>query len=138
MHPISVPAWASHTCEIEPTFGAAEYRKVSAQRDLLLSAVHAAVQQYIDRRSAIAPESGRFPSLSRLSGEYYIGDESYFTTTGAGGAIQYRISIMARCLEHPAAAEPGERDYLGLEVHFKWLPSEARFVFEGDVDSSAI
>ncbi len=137
---IATPAYAStREVKIYPAFGEDEYRRVMEQRDWVLQTFDQAVQTYID--DGAYPEREMFPSLTRLNGEYYLDLEGYWVNDEEwypriGRSKEYRFSLMAHCLEHRKLSE--DQDYLGLEVHFTWLPETGSIAYTDDVDSSSI
>jgi hypothetical protein len=138
------PSWARpFERSVDDEFGQAEFEELQKQYGSVLQMVHEAIQAYVDD-SALTFESEDvgFPSRNRMTGEYYIGVESYWVNdepwfAAVGRSREYRFSLMAHCLEHPFMPDQEDRDYLGLEVHFIWIPAEMRFEFLG-VDSSSI
>jgi hypothetical protein len=104
-------------------------------REELLAAVHAEVSSYLSDPQLVFGGSEDFPSRRRLTGDYYIGDESYCVDPDTAG---YRISVMARCLANPLSPQSAPDDYLGLEV---WLAADAgcrTFTTFRNTDSSVI
>jgi hypothetical protein len=148
MRMIPCPAWADpfdrSVDHNEHHFGEENLRCVLAQRETILSVVHQAVQGYIDDSSLtfdLASEG--FPAREKLTGDYYIGSESYWINdkpwfSRVGRSREYRFSFQVRCLEHLWYPNQNTQDYLGLEVHFHWVPDECRFQYHGDIDSSVI
>jgi hypothetical protein len=135
MRRIATPEYApAIEIDVNPAFGEEEYRRVMEQRDWILHTFDMAVQTYIDEYAYAEPEE--FPSLTRLNGEYYIGREGYWVIDEEWRVKEHRFSIMAHCLEHRHLIE--DQDYLGLEVHFTWLPESGEILYQGDVDSSSI
>ncbi len=92
------------------------------------------VVAYVNDDTLTSDAADAFPSRTRLSGKYYVGDEHYWSENDRA----YRISIVARCLEKPLFAEQEDLDYLALEV---WLHCEPeRWIFSSyrNTDSSVI
>ena len=142
---IATPAWARPFYRsVDEAFGDEDLNLILAKRDAILAVVHQAVQSYIDDPSLTCDtEAQGFPARDRLTGEYYlasehyrINDEPWFARVGR--QREYRFSFEACCLELVWHENQQGQDYLGLEVHFAWLPDEGTFCFDGDVDSAAI
>ena len=139
------PKWARKSIiTIDPRFALSEYQRVASKRTVLLAIVQDAIQAYIND-TILTCETNKegFPARDRLTGQYYIGSESFHCqeltpNTKKVNALQYNISIMARCLEKIWSPNQIDQDYLGLEVHLEWLPEKAQLAFYGDVDSSSI
>ena len=140
MKRISTPPWASpFSRSVDENFPALD--KLLARHEQIIGVVDVAVQRYIDVISATG-RSG-FPQLDRLTGEFYIREESFWICDEpwfqrVGRSRGYRFSVFACCLEHSVRHDQAGADYLGLEVHFLWHPEGGLFVHEGDVDSSSI
>jgi len=114
----------------------ADFDAIQQHRDQLLNAVHQEVEAYLNTPDLVfeSDEDG-FPNIHRLSGEYYIGDESYSTEKDP---VRFVISISARCLEKPWRPGQTEFDYLGLEVWLECRSDDWELVSSRNVDSSAI
>ncbi|WP_146855351.1 hypothetical protein [Brevifollis gellanilyticus] len=141
---IAPPAWARPLERYVDGFGEENLAEVMAQRAAILAAVQQAVQRYIDNPQLTADTAAEwFPARERLTGEYYIGEESYWQIQDTKFHRQscpagHHFSYMARCLEYVWHENQTGQDYLGLEVHFAWDPLSKTFLHEGDVDSSSI
>jgi hypothetical protein len=132
---VDPPDWATQPCLEIDSLTAAEFATIQRHRALLLKIVHREVENYLND-PLLCPEGGSFPDRLRLTGEYYIGAESY---TAHREPDWFQISVMCRCLEHPKAGVPREDDYLGLEVWLKCVPGRwARFEVFRNTDSSTI
>ena len=142
---IPAPSWARpFERSVDTRFGELELSRVLAQHEAAMAVVQKAVQDYIDDRTlTVDNDALGFPSRDRLTREYYIGEESYGVNDEpwfqrVGRTRQYHFSVFACCLEHLRHANQTDQDYLGLEVHFRWLPDTGTFRYDGDVDSSSI
>ena len=142
MYLIPTPHWARpFERKIEPEFGDMEFQRVFVHYDKILSIVQMTVEAYINGDFfAVETEKEGFPARERLTGEYYVGSESFVAGRDDSyfGDWHYGFSLMARCLEHRSPPNQINQDYLGLEVHFIWQPNFGWFEFYGDVDQSAI
>ena len=144
---ISHPPWASpFSRSADEKFGADNLQLALAQREAILAAVHQAVQAYLDDRSLTSGSAVcGFPALEMLTGEYYIASESYRVNDEpwfprVGRSKEYRLSFLVHCLgrhSHPHETA-SDQDYLGLDVHFDWLPDRGTFAYHGDIDSSVL
>ena len=127
---IQTPEWA-RTPDLWLTLKLADYHAIQVHRERMLEVVHRMVDDHLNGGGYIA-EVGlstaqgleAFPNASRLSAEYYIGDESYDMEVGP---VRFSISIMARCLSRPPQGESANRDYLGLEAWLECMPGEWDF-----------
>ena len=115
----------------------AEFAAIQRHREKLLKVVHREVERYLnDPRMVFEGDEAGFPHRSRLTGEYYIGGESY---TAHHDPSWFQISIMCRCLEHPKPGVDRDDDYLGLEVWLRSAPRRwATFEVFRNTDSSVI
>jgi hypothetical protein len=142
---IDRPAWA-HPFErsVDQEFGEENWARALALREAIMAIVQQATQDYIDDPLLTSDKAEQgFPSRDKLTGEYYISHESYWVNDEpwfpkVGRQREYRFSFMVHCLEHLWHENQVSQDYLGLDVHFDWIPEEATFRFHGDVDSSVI
>lgn len=111
-----------------------------------LQHVRAAIEAEVWRRVAQyvggLPSGNTFPDLEKLTGEcylsaerYWVQDEPWFAKVGRQREVC--LSFFARCLERQTALNAADRDYLGLEVHFRWLRALGRFQWTA-TDSSSI
>ena len=127
---IPTPEWA-RTPNIWLNLKLADYHAIQAHREWMLEVVHRMVEDHLNGGGYVTEpgvETAQglepFRSATRLSGEYYIGDESY---TMEVGPVRFSISIMARCLSRSPQGDSAERDYLGLEAWLECLPGEWDF-----------
>jgi hypothetical protein len=134
---IEPPAWATQPEVRIEGVTVAEFAAIQKHRTKLLRAVHHEIESYLnDPRLVFTGNNDGFPHLGRLTGEYYIGGESY---SAHRDPTRFQISIMCRCLERPKPGVPREDDYLGLEVWLKCLPGRwATFEVFRNTDSSVI
>lgn len=113
-----------------------EYHEIQQHRDRLLAVVHREVDAYLNT-SGLYVEGGEggFPNRSRMSGTYYVGDESY---TRHVGPVWIQVGIECRCLEKPSPPRREKLDYLGLEVWLRCDPADWSFTVFRNTDSSSI
>ena len=141
---IPAPQWASPPEKsVDLAFDEENLQAALAQRESIVAVVQHAVQSYIDDSSLAFDTEEGFPSKKKLTGEYYIGDEHYWVNhepwfNRIGRTREFRFSFCVRCLERLWHPNQIDQDYLGLEVHFDWLPDTKTFQHHGDVDSSVI
>lgn len=130
---IARPAW-TREFTVDVKIPQKHYREIQAARTELESAVHESVIGYMTQPE-LCFDDDNFPSTRKMNGQYYLGDEWYVYHVDMD---VYHCSVMARCL----AKSPGKRsldDYLGLEVHLRWMPKTRLFDTSWrDVDSSVI
>jgi len=138
---IPTPEWA-RTPDVWLDLKLADYQALQVHRERMLAVVHRMVEDHLTVSGYIAKPGDEaasglesFPSSGRLSGEYYIGDESY---TMEVGPLRFRISIMARCLSRSPQEGSVKRDYLGLEAWLECLPDEWEFKPESHLNVSVI
>ena len=133
---IEPPTWATQPSLRVTGVSVSEYAKIRRRRARMLAAVHREVESYLnDPRLYFVGDEEGFPHRDRLTGEYYIGRESY---TAHDDPRWFQIGVMCRCLGRP---EPGVRradDYLGLEVWLKCVPGRWTFSVFRNTDSSSI
>jgi hypothetical protein len=134
---IEAPEWAT-----QPKLGitlvtVAEYAAIQRHRSKLLSAVHRAVEEYLnDPRLYFDGDEEGFPHRRRLTGGYYIRGESY---TAHRDPTWFQISVKCACLEPPKAGMDRDDDYLGLDVWLKCVPGRwSSFEVYRNTDSSSI
>jgi hypothetical protein len=132
---IPTPAWARKSDIWLRNIKLADYYAIQVRRSELLLVVHREVERYLNTSELVAESEEGFPNTYRMSGEYYICDESYGVQVNP---VRFTISVMARCLERASSPSQIDRDYLGLEVLCECFPDGWRFVSEGDVNSSVI
>ncbi|MDB6175562.1 MAG: hypothetical protein JWL59_4873 [Chthoniobacteraceae bacterium] len=113
-----------------------DYQAIQQRRHKMLDIVHQEVEAYLNTPGLYGEdENCMFPNRSRMSGEYYVIDESY---TGHVGPVWIQVGITCRCLEPPSRSEQQDRDYLGLEVWLRCDPKTWSFKIFRNTDSSAI
>ncbi len=117
---IAPPKWTTQPSRSITTVKVEEYSAIQQHRDKLLQTVHRAVEDYLNT-PGLYGESESFPDRHRMTGAYYIGDESYIAHNNPEW---FQISIQCRCIEHPKAGMDREDDYLGLEVWLKCVPGQ--------------
>ena len=129
--PESAPAHARGEVRLKGGISAEEAQLFQRRRNEILALVAAEVQRYVNEQAA-PPGDDSFPEQGRLTGEFYIGGETYTKHPDAGW---YQIGIKARCLGH---ASVGTDDYLGLDIWVRYVPGEDRFEIYRNTDSSVI
>ncbi len=131
---IAAPAWAKAPDAVLNSVRLSEYRAVQEHRAALLRAVHDEVQRYFDDTDLVF-ESESFPSRGRLTGEYYLGEESYEMHVGP---VWIQIGVACHCLERANGSGRPEQDYLGLNVWVRCDPQAWSFEVFRNTDSSSI
>lgn len=134
---INPPPWARQPALDIFSVTVAEFAALQLNRDQMMEVVHAEVDTYLnDPKLVFDGNDEGFPNRDRLTGRYYVGDESYI---GHQDPTWIQISVDCRCLERPHPGVDREDDYLGLEVWLKWVPGR-RTSFEvfRNTDSSSI
>ncbi len=146
---IEPPPWATQPDLAIEGVSVSDYRAIQRRRDRLLKAVHRTVEEYLnDPRLYFSAGEDGFPNRDRLTGEYYIGGESYAiprvrikpnekpSTARPLGWIQ--ICVRCRCLESAGADGGHPSDYLGLDVWLRCDPGKGTFSVFRNTDSSSI
>src|SRR5262245_42100865 len=114
------PKWAREPDVWLTDMRLADYHAIQNRRDAMLKAVHNEVVAYVNTAGLYYDgDADGFPNRSRMTGEYYIGDESY---TGQTGPAWFQVSVRCCCLGRRIAESVEARDYLGLEVWLKCDP----------------
>ena len=133
---VELPAWARLPDAHLANMRLSEYHAIQQRRQQMLDTVHIAVEAYLNT-PGLYVEGGEdgFPDRSRMSGEYYVSDESY---TGHVGPVWIQVGVMCHCLEKPSRAGQEDRDYLGLEVWLRCDPNDWSFSVFRNTDSSSI
>jgi hypothetical protein len=104
----------------------AAYQAIQGRREEMLGVVHQAVERYFNARGRFG--KGDFPERKVMTGEYYLGFESYLGTA-PGTAV--RICIDCLCLRHPWLPGSTEKDdYVGLNVWLRWDAEKETFKWE--------
>ena len=113
---VPAPDWAERAALDLEDMQPWDHERLQARyRDDILAAVDRAIEAYL-RDPDLTYETDHFPTWQRLTGEYYIAGESYWSEQGPP---KLQMSLMAHCLESAPPDSGGRcRDYLGLEV---WL-----------------
>ena len=133
---IGVPSWSKRPDVLFRNVRLSEYRAIRRNRARMLDVVHQEVEAYLNTPGLYAEhEDDGFPNRSQMSGEYYVGDESY---AGHVGPVWFQIGIMCHCLERASRLVQVDRDYLGLEVWLRCEPSDWSFSIFRNTDSSSI
>jgi hypothetical protein len=140
---IPVPDWAPPYACGRVTFKAAEtkyYDAISPAEEAELRARHAdvlaladaLVEEYANRNCA-PPGKDWFPEQARLTGEFYVGRESYHRLPGE---TWVQVCVEARCVGQREPDSPG--DYLGLDVWLRYDPETSRLWNHRNTDSMVI
>ena len=133
---IELPGWSGRPDAHLDNMRLSDYHAIQQRRQQMLDAVHQEVEAYLNTPGMYG-DSGddTFPDRSRMSGEYYVSDESY---AGHVGPVWIQVGIMCHCLDKPSRPRQGGRDYLGLEVWLRCDPALWSFTVFRNTDSSAI
>lgn len=140
---VPVPQWAPPHARGQVKFAEAskysdaitlpEREALLRLRPSILVLVETQVEDYVNARDLCAPPGEDwFPEQARLTGEFYIGSESYHKLPGKDWC---QVCVGARCLER---GPDGPNDYLGLDVWLRYDPAEDRLWVHRNTDSSAI
>lgn len=113
----------------------ADYYSIRERYAEVLEVVHQEVADYLNTPGLVFESEDGFPSLSRLTGQYYIADESY---TLHVGPPWYQIGIQTHFLERPWYADQTDFDYLGLQVWIRCDPDTWSFSVFRNTDSSSL
>ena len=113
---IDRPSYARNPdVEIDEDGGQESYEAFKAHLEAVLERLHGKLEkEFNDPEIVFLDEAGGFPVKSELTGEYYIGDTSYYSDEK-----HHQLMIMFRCLEKTGrewAGSPPDHDYLGLEM----------------------
>lgn len=117
----------------------ADYEAIQKRRRQMLKAVHQEIENYLNTTGLYyeyedeANES--FPNRFQMTGEYYIGYESY---TAHVGPVWFQVSIKCHCLGRRTPKKRQADDYLGLEVWLRCDPDKWTFTIFRNTDSSVI
>jgi hypothetical protein len=134
---IDPPGWATQPKLSIDGVTVAEFAAIQAHRDKLLAAVHREVTKYLNDPRLVftdPDDADEFPHRDRLTGDYYIGGESYIAHRDP---TWVQISVRCRFLEPTDDDEPD--DYLGLEVWLRCKPGKrVAFTKYRNTDSSVI
>ncbi|MBL8797032.1 MAG: hypothetical protein JNM56_24230 [Planctomycetia bacterium] len=133
---IEPPAWATQPALHIGDVAVSDYASIQRRREQLLRVVHQAVEDYLnDPQLYFTDDNEGFPNRERLTGQYYVADESY---TAHEDPAWFQIGVMCRCLERPRGRSKQAGDYLGLEVWLKCVPGRWSFSVFRNTDSSSI
>lgn len=126
------PDYARHVTDYLGDDGEASQRAFEP----LLAQIHASLDAQInafvnDPRQCFGDEE-QFPSRSQLSGEYYIGSQTFEGYRDDG---DYQLWIQIRCLEQ---GQHEQADYLGLEVICSFTPATGELLIEEGFNTSVI
>lgn len=145
---IEPPPWATQPDLRIEGVSVSEYAAIQQRRERLLKTVHRAVEGYLnDPRLYFSGGEEGFPQRDRMTGEYYIGGESYAipkvrikpneSPLKATPLDWIQIRVGCRCLESRGADEERD-DYLGLDVWLRCDPGKWTFSMFRNTDSSSI
>jgi hypothetical protein len=134
---VAPPAWATQPSRRISCITVEEYAAIQRHRDKLLNVVHCEVEAYLnDPTLVFETDEDGFPNRGRMTGAYYIADESYIAHRDEHW---FQISVMCHFLEFPKPGMNREDDYLGLEVWLKCVPGQWHlFEVFRNTDSSSI
>jgi len=134
---IDPPTWATQPDIYIQRVTVADFTEIQRHRGALLDAVHREVEEYLnDPQLVFEADAEGFPCRSRLTGEFYVGSESYIAHSEPGW---FQISVMCRFLEPPKPGMNRVDDYLGLELWLKCVPGKrGSFEVFRNTDSSSI
>jgi hypothetical protein len=133
---IAVPAWGEQPHVERINVVDEEYQSIQLRRELLLVVVHDEVERYLNDPALVSRESrDDFPSLLRLTGDYYISKELYERLDADAKIV---IGIKTRFLEKPWYPNQDNCDYLGLDVWISCDPKSWHFTACRNTDSSVI
>jgi hypothetical protein len=133
---VELPGWARRPDAHLDNMRLSDYHAIQQRRGQMLDVVHREVEAYLNTPGLYGEGGdGMFPDRSRMSGEYYVSDESY---TGHVGPVWIQVGVICHCLEEPARPGQENRDYLGLEVWLRCDPNDWSFAVFRNTDSSAI
>ena len=111
------------------------YQSIQHHRTEMLAVVDREVAAYVSDSGLVGNEDASFPSSSKMTGEYYIGDESYCAHVGP---VWIQVGIQTRFLEKQWRDDQKDFDYLGLEVWIRCVPDDWSFTIFRNTDSSSI
>lgn len=84
---------------------------IQAHWDDILSLIHQAVEEYVNDDNLCFTDGKNFPDRNRLTGEYYLRDESF---EWYAEDEMCNISLTVCCLEYPWLPNMVETNYLGF------------------------
>ena len=133
------PSWARKPRVALHDLSPAESELLNVHRSIMLAAFDASVERYLLDTDLTFDGPEWFPSWDRLTGAYYLSDETYFHANHRGGKLV--ASLMAHCIEKPWNRDDGtlveDLDYLGLDVGLAFDADSGHFS-EVTIDSSSI
>jgi hypothetical protein len=133
---IDQPSWAKPSRIQLECLEKSDFDILQQYREIMLDVVHQEVESYLNTPELYCEgDTEGFPNISRMTGEYYIGDESYWTQMDTQ---EFRMSIFCCFLSHPTFEHQIDLDYLGLEIWMTFDPSNASFEIYRNTDSSVI
>jgi hypothetical protein len=109
----------------------AEHGALVERHEDILALADALVEKYANDGCA-PPGEDWFPEQARLTGEFYVGGESYHRLPGERWI---QVCVKARCI----GREPdGPGDYLGLHVWLRYDPDSGQLSNHRNTDSMVI
>lgn len=126
---IAIPEWAGEAARICSNF--TDESQICGIEERINSFADKAVREYLNDPRLASYDEEDFPSLSRMSGKYYIKDVR-FVQHLKNKIHTYQISVECRFLD-----AKGD-DYLGLEVWILYNPENMTLSKYRNTDSSAI
>lgn len=131
---IDLPAWACSPKVRLYEISQPKYEATQGHRGTIMDLVHDEVTKYLNTPDLVFVDEEGFPNISRMTGEYYLSDESYELHCNPEWI---QIGIMTRFLEKKRLERQVDLDYLGLEVWIRGDPTTWDLEILG-VDSSSI
>lgn len=134
---IERPRWADVPDVWLSDIRLADYQAIQRHRVRMLKVVHKEIEQYLNTENLVYDDEDDdgFPNRLRMTGDYYIGDESY---TQHVNPLWIQISVGCRCLGRSVVKNRRPDDYLGLEVWLRCEPPRWTFSVFRNTDSSVI
>lgn len=133
---IETPVWSKPPTIERVNLTAEDFQGLQLARDLLLRRVHNEVEQYLNNPALVFRDSpDDFPSLLRLSGEYYVSKELYERLNDESKVL---VGIKTRFLEKPWFPGQVNCDYLGLTVWLAYDPDTSDFDIWRNTDSMVL
>jgi hypothetical protein len=133
---IEAPSWATQPRLEIMNVSVAEFARIQTHRRRMLAHVNRELEAYLnDSRLYFTGTADGFPNRDRMTGEYYLGGESYIAHADP---TWFQIGVMCHCLEQPWGPFVRVKDYLGLEVWLRCTPRRWSFSVFRNTDSSSI
>ena|SRR5215207_4884390 len=141
--PAWAPAYERHVVEADGPDAERARTLAAPHLPAIWAELHGQIDAFVnDPERCLLHEAEGFPLRERVTGEYYIGTETYhgYPADRDGAGASYELSIVARCLEHewhPSQRQSGY-DYLGLEAIVNIHPDGSGYWFDDGLTISAI